>query len=202
FEDGEGRMETRSQEGRFNVELDNSDQFTLQATRTFERLDDPFDVTGDLVIAPGAYTFIEYRASYDFGPQRALSGNVSVNWGEFYDGSLTTIGLNRSRIVVSDRLSLEPGISVNFIDVPAGSATRAVTRLRADYAFTPRMFASALVQYGTEERTLSSNVRFRWEYQPGSELFVVWTDERDTRRGGSGLQNRALVLKVTRLLRY
>ena len=42
------------------------------------------------------------------------------------------------------------------------------------------MFASALVQYNSTDHSFSSNFRYRWEYQPGSELFVVYTDERDT----------------------
>jgi len=38
---------------------------------------------------------------------------------------------------------------------------------------------------------------------PGSELFVVYTDERDTLDPGNrGLWNRAFVLKVNRLLRF
>ena len=44
------------------------------------------------------------------------------------------------------------------------------------------MFASALLQYSSADRAFSSNLRFRWEYAPGSELFVVYTDERDTTR--------------------
>ena len=202
FEDGFGRMESRSQQGRFEVELENSDQLTIQATRSFERLDQPFEVATDLEIDPGRYTFDDYRVSYNFGPHRPLSGNVSVEWGEFYDGTIRSIQVNQGRIVVSNRLSLEPGASLNLLDLPAGESTQAVGVLRADYAFTPRMFASTLMQYHSGTRTFSSNLRFRWEYQPGSELFVVWTDERDTRPGGAGLRNRALAVKVTRLLRY
>ena len=43
------------------------------------------------------------------------------------------------------------------------------------------MFLSALLQYGSADNTFSSNIRYRWEYIPGSEFFVVWTDEHDTR---------------------
>ena len=68
---------------------------------------------------------------------------------------------------------------------------------------TPFLFVSGLVQYNSSTRTLSSNVRFRWEYQPGSELFVVYTDERDTLKPGyPDLRNRAFVVKATRLLRF
>jgi hypothetical protein len=44
----------------------------------------------------------------------------------------------------------------------------------------PRMFVAALVQYASATSSLSTNLRFRWEYQPGSELFVVYTEGRDT----------------------
>ena len=64
------------------------------------------------------------------------------------------------------------------------------------------MFASALVQYSSTDHSFSSNLRFRWEYHPGSELFVVYTDERDTLgRGYPALKNRAFVVKITRLFR-
>jgi hypothetical protein len=46
-------------------------------------------------------------------------------------------------------------------------------------------------------------VRFRWEYRPGSELFVVYTDDFDTdaRTNMPSLRNRAFVVKANRLFR-
>ena len=66
------------------------------------------------------------------------------------------------------------------------------------------MFVSALLQYTSATEQASTNARFRWEYQPGSELFVVYTDGRTTEQGGfpPPLQNRSLVVKVTRLFRW
>ena len=65
------------------------------------------------------------------------------------------------------------------------------------------MFTSALVQYNSGTRSVSANVRFRWEYRPGSELFVVYNEQRDT---GAvrfpDLQARALIVKVNRLVRF
>ena len=45
---------------------------------------------------------------------------------------------------------------------------------------TPLMFVSALVQYNSAINAVSTNARLRWEYQPGSELFVVYNEERNT----------------------
>ena len=73
---------------------------------------------------------------------------------------------------------------------------------RVTYTLTPRMFVAALLQYNSADNAIGSNVRFRWEYQPGSELFVVYTDERDTLNPRPLLLNRAFVVKLTRLFRF
>jgi hypothetical protein len=65
------------------------------------------------------------------------------------------------------------------------------------------MFFSALVQYQSRVDSLSTNARFRWEYKPGSEMFVVYNDGRTTlSRGVPDLQNRSIVVKVTRLFQF
>jgi hypothetical protein len=65
------------------------------------------------------------------------------------------------------------------------------------------MFASALVQYNSSLNTLETNARFRWEYVPGSDLFLVYTDGRDTADPRfAQLVNRGLAVKLTRLLRF
>ena len=64
------------------------------------------------------------------------------------------------------------------------------------------MFVSALLQYNSSNDSVSNNIRLRWEYQPGSELFVVFSEGRDTRLGGyPDLQNRSIVVKINRLFR-
>jgi len=202
FENSFGVVESRKHQARFNAELENSDRFTLEATREFENITTPFLVSSDLEIGVGSYGFTSYRASYQMGEQRRASGTVAFQWGDFYDGTIRAISVNQGRLVVTNQLSIEPGVSLNLIDLPQGEANQTVLRLRSDYAFTPRMFASALTQYNTADRILSTNLRFRWEYSGGSEFFVVWTDERDRLPGGTGLRTRALAVKITRLLRY
>ena len=80
----------------------------------------------------------------------------------------------------------------------------AVTRI--NYAFNPRMFFSGLVQYNSADNSVSSNLRFRWEYSPGSELFVVFTEDRDTMTlrpdRSTELRNRGFVIKFNRLFRF
>jgi hypothetical protein len=51
---------------------------------------------------------------------------------------------------------------------------------------------------------VTNNLRFRWEYQPGSELFVVYSDARDTEDTGfpPPIFNRSFVVKLTKLFRF
>jgi hypothetical protein len=143
-------------------------------------------------------------ASYNFGQQRRVSGNLSFVRGQFYDGDITTVSFSGARVSVLKQLSFEPRVSVNHVELPARTFTTKLVGSRADYGFSPRMFASALLQYSSSDRTFSSNLRFRWEYRPGSEFFLVWTDEHDTwqARPTTRLRSRAFVAKITRLLRF
>jgi hypothetical protein len=68
---------------------------------------------------------------------------------------------------------------------------------------TPEMFVSALLQYNSSNSSLGANIRLRWEYQPGSELFVVFNEQRETiARRLPELQNRSIVVKINRLFRF
>jgi hypothetical protein len=132
-----------------------------------------------------------------------VSGSLSLQIGEFYDGTIRAARYSRGRISVTDQFSLEPSVSYNDVKLLAGDFTTTVLGLRADYAFTPLMFVGGLVQYDSDSDSFSSNLRFRWEYAPGSEVFAVYTDERATVGGGfPTLENRAFVLKINRLLRF
>ena len=65
------------------------------------------------------------------------------------------------------------------------------------------MFVTALVQLNSDTHAVSSNIRLRWEYRPGSELFVVFNEERDTLAARfPDLANRSVIVKVNRLLRF
>jgi hypothetical protein len=65
------------------------------------------------------------------------------------------------------------------------------------------MLLTSLVQYNASAHTLNSSVRLRWEYAGGSELFLVYSDGRDTTVSGvPDVMNRTFALKITRLFRF
>jgi len=212
---GAGSVDSRVWEGHFGTEFHRSDQISIDVTHDYEALRQPFTPAGSpTAIAPGGYTFTDVAASYTFGAQRRVSGAIAVRVGDYYNGTIrsVTIGpgtMSPGRVSVSSHLSVEPTFSLTRIELPDAAFTTRLARARVDYAFSPLMFASGLVQYSSADRALSTNLRFRWEYAPGSELFLVYTEERDrtdeqltTPTLVRGLKNRALVVKINRLLRF
>ena len=150
----------------------------------------------------GEYRFTTGRVAYVFGQQRPISGSALFERGGYYNGERTTIGFNRARLNVTRRLSLEPSVSLNRITLPGERFTIKVAGTRTTYTLTPLMFVSALVQYNSSTKTVSANARFRWEYRPGSELFVVYNEERDSATPGfPDSRNRGVIVKVNRLFR-
>ena len=215
-ENGAGEIEARVWTGRFATEFNSSDQFQLDVVRNYDFIDLPFTPAGSPVaISSGAYSFDAVNAAFTFGAQRPVSGTISVQAGEYYDGTIRSITLGAGpmtsggRVSVSKHLSVEPSFSLTRISLPAATFTTRLARTRIDYGFTPLVFASALLQYNSADRAFGTNFRFRWEYAPGSEMFLVYTDERDTSDDGlvpapavRGLKNRALVFKINRLWRF
>jgi hypothetical protein len=203
IEDGRGRVETRRLDGEFAIEFQNSDRFSVGATDNYEYLEQPFLIAPGVRIPTGGYDFFTGRVGYSFGQQRSMSGSVLVEFGEFYDGHRTNVALSRGRVNLSSRLSVEPGLSFNWVDLPQGSFTTELVTARVTYTVTPLMFTSALVQYNSSNSVVATNVRFRWEYRPGSELFVVYNEERDSFSATNpDLRNRAFIIKVNRLFRF
>ncbi len=198
-----GFVETREIQGSYSIELENSDSFSLDFTESYEALQDTFNIASGVAIPDGRYDFRSGSISYGFGLQRPYSGTLSASYGTFYDGTRTSVGFQRGRIELTPQLSLEPSLAFNWVDLDGGDFTQHVASTRLSYSFSPRLYLSGLVQYSTANDALSGNFRLRWEYAPGSELFVVYTEERDTDVFDrfSELSNRGLVVKVTRLLR-
>ena len=202
-----GIVETRQSQLAFATELENSDRFGVSVADNYEFLHREFTPGPDEVAFPvGGYRFFDVEGTYSPGAQRRLNGTFTVRAGDYFNGTIRSVGFSRGRMEVTQRLSLEPSVSVNWIDSPQGSFRTDLLVSRVNFSFTPRMFFSGLIQYNSSTNTVSNNLRLRWEYQPGSELFVVYTEDRETDPlrpdRFSELRNRGFVVKVNRLFRF
>jgi hypothetical protein len=202
LENSAGRLDFREQSAQFGLEFVNTDRFTLDYARNYEFVPRSFEIA-NVTVPVGSYRYQNLLASYTLGTRRTLSGTISFQAGSLYGGDKRTMELRTGRLELSTRLALEPSASLNWGNLPLGKFNYSVVTERTTYTLTPRMFVSVLTQFNSSNHTVSINGRFRWEYRPGSELFVVYSDGRDTRLDGfPPVVNRAFVVKINKLLRF
>ena len=203
IENGAGRLETRERTGEAALEFLNADRFWVGYNNFYEFLPAPFRIATGVVLPVGSYNFSNFETGYSMGTQRRRAVNLSLERGNFYNGTRTAIGANRGRFQISNQLFFEPGYSINRVNLVQGGFTTHLVTTRVTYTMTPLMFTSALVQYNSSNNSVSVNARLRWEYRPGSELFIVYNESRDTlARAFPDLANRAFIVKVNRLFRF
>ena len=202
IENWAGRVDTRQVTSEMSFEFQNSDAFHVGGSSTYEYLPLPLRIVG-LTVPAGGYDYATGWVGMNFGRQRPISGTAFLEHGTLYGGSRTTLNVTQGRINPTAQLALEPTYQGNWLDLPVGASTTHLVGTRVTYTVTPLMFTSALVQYNNATSSVSVNARFRWEYRPGSELFVVYNELRDTNAVSfPELQGRALIVKVNRLVRF
>ena len=197
----DGETETREYMFQVQTIFESSDRLFVDHTVTEEHLLEGFNLSSEVGVPAGDYRFSRTGVRVRMGSHRPFSGFLRYEFGDFFGGTRRQVSY-RGRAEFNTRFSLEPNISLNWIEVPEGNVRAQVSRLRATYTVSPRSFLGALVQYNSAAQLFSANVRYRWEYSPGSDLFVVFSTNRDGDDGLSGLSDRALVVKFTRLMRF
>jgi hypothetical protein len=196
-------LETEIFELDTRTRFESGDFFNATFSHNVEALFEAFEITDGIFVPVGRYSFDRARVGLWFSGHRVVSGWAGIDTGGFFGGTRTELSF-RNRVEVTSQISLEPDIAINWIDLPQATFTTNVVRLRATYALSPRSFIGALIQYNSEANAFLTNVRFRWEYRPGSDIFFVYSDGRDTLASGgvASLENRSVIVKVTRLFRF
>ena len=209
--DRQGLPETRQARGRFAMELENSDLLDVIYNRNYEFLEHPFPIAPGVTIPAAGFRFDDVEVGYSLGQQHRVSGRVSAQHGGFYGGTKTSVNFgfgsafSGTRVELTPQLSIEPNLSFNRVDLPVGRFDTTLASARTIYAVNPLMFVSALVQYNSATGSVGTNVRLRWEYHPGSELFIVYNENRDDGLRPNRfpqLENRAFIIKINRLFRF
>ena len=91
-------------------------------------------------------------------------------------------------------------LQVNDISISTGHFVSKLLTTRLNYNFSTKMFANALVQYNTDNRQWTSNLRFNIIHRPLSDIFIVYNERRDDRTGL--MLSRAVIAKMTYMVAF
>ena len=195
-------VQDKTLQATFNTEYQRGDLWSFDYTRNYELLPARFPINPGTTVPAGGYNYQNMRTQYSLGQQRKVSGRISVAYGTLYNGKKTEAGYS-GRIGIIPQFAVEPGISLNWVRLPYGNFQAPAISSRIIFTPTARTALTSFIQYNEGSHTLSSSVRLRWEYRPGSEVFIVYSDGRNTLTSGyPELLNRSVAVKVTRLLRF
>ncbi|HUR35768.1 MAG TPA: DUF5916 domain-containing protein [Vicinamibacterales bacterium] len=197
------RVENKELRGLFQTEFQSSDQYSFEYTHAYELIPRAFTISPGVIVPVGGYDTDNVRTTYSLGQQRPVSGRVAFGRGSLYNGTKTELSYS-GRVAVAPQFAVEPSLTLNWVDGPFGAFDAHLVNARIVVTPSPRMILSSLVQYNISGHSVTSSARLRWEYRPGSDLFLVYSDGHNLldSQVPTGLLNRSIAVKVTRLLRF
>ena len=188
----DGRLQEWSTGFFLSPAWESSDNITLFMNVAETVVDEAFDLSDGVDVPAGRYRADDI--GWFAGTSQALMLSVSSRGivSRFFGGSLTSVSTTLTA-APSPQVSVSGAYNRNVVDVPGGDFTADITSLRATYSFSTRMSTNVLVQYNSLDRDISTNVRFNFSHRPGSDLFIVFTENRGDNDRVWHLSNRGLV---------
>ena len=161
----------------------------------------PFKIRSGVTIPVGAYNMNEWIFTYTTSPGTRVYGRLNYSPTDFYGGtrqSTTAAGGFRA----TSQFAAELQYNRNDVDMPWGKFLVNLTTLRVDYTFSPRMTIRSLTQYNSSTHEVSNNIRYNFIHRPGSDLYIVYNELRQTGLPADifAQKDRQVVVKLNYLL--
>ncbi len=175
--DTHGVLQTQQWQGTI-IALFHSGAFTNDDlfVNTIQRLTTPFNIFGNVVIPAGEYRFTRHQLDYESDPGRRIAYTASEQWGDFYNGTLSTASATVN-VRPLPRISVAGGETWNRFQFSGRDDDVYVGSLKTSYSLTRFLTVSALMQHNSADaERVSWNGRLRYQYRPDSDLFVVFND--------------------------
>lgn len=197
------RVESGSAQPFLRLETPAGDDLEIASSHAYEDVLEPFKVAEVLTVPAGRYRFHRARAAIATSDSRRLRVGLEAEGGGFYDGqsltAATSLTWNASR-----HFELGGEYERHRIRFPsrAEAADTDLFRARAHLAWDVHASLSAFVQWSDVQRAFSVNLRARFHFREGSDLWLVY-DEGRMRSSRSPAQampdphERAFLLKYT-----
>lgn len=171
---------------------------------------EPFTIGGTATIPAGTYDYMDLQVALQQNSGARLRTSIDARAGTFYDGMRYQVILGPTWNV-SRHLELGASYQLSLLRFSERNeeADIHVARLRVGAALDAALSANALIQYNSTSDRLDFNVRFRYAFSEGTDLWLVYNEGLDTDRGSDfgGVENplsrdRALILKYSHTLAF
>jgi hypothetical protein len=166
------KLESRENEFEIQLETQNVDGFSLGAVNYFESVPEVFLLPGDVPVSAGNYSWTNFDGEIETSNVRPLAFEIEFECCRFYDGNGFELAAELS-YRPNQYFEIAAGYEGTFLDLPAGAVDIHLLTLDSVVNFTPDMQFALQVQYDNISESFGLLGRYRWEFRPGSELFVA-----------------------------
>jgi hypothetical protein len=172
----------------------------------YEDLRRQLSLPENTAVPPGSYWFYNAGAEYNMGQGGLFQSAFVWLTGSFYDGWWTLLGA-APRWNLSQHLELSGEYQASFVrfsDRDQGFDLH-IGRLRAQLALDNRASVAAFAQYDSDSEIVSANVRFRYNFREGNDLWVVYNEGIHAELRDPQLprtDNRTVMVKYTYTFRW
>jgi hypothetical protein len=147
---------------------------------TYEQLFEPFEISPGVILLPGEYRFTRLRHTLATATKRRLSGSVTLAHGHYWSGEAEQVSTSIT-YKLPPRFTFVLSTNQTFARLPEGHFIARIFTSNVNYAFSPRLSLTNLIQYDNFSRNLGWQSRVRWTLQPGNDLFIAfnqgWIEE-------------------------
>ena len=167
----------------------------------YERLFAPFEISPGVILPVGEYRFTRWRAFHlTTASKRKLTASIRWSFGTFWSGHADEFD-NTLTYKIPPRFTISVTANQTFARLPQGNFVSRILSSRVNYAASPFLTFSNLIQFDNRSRTLGWQSRLRWILQPGNDLFIVFAQGWDQEAAG-GYNFTAQNSKVSTKFQY
>jgi len=199
------RVDGEPQDGNgfvgFSAGLDSGDGLSFTHVVGYTVLDDGFSLADRIPIDPGRYDLRDTEISLYSSPNRPLLASAAASLQHLWDGDLSALSGSLT-LQGGSHLSLSASYTRSETALPKGGFVAHVAGLRAGWAFSTRLAAHVYAQYDSLDQQFLANVRLRFIYRPGSDIYVLYNEERGAPGDPRAVVNRGFAVKGTWLVRF
>jgi hypothetical protein len=161
----------------------NLDSGGLLMKKAYENLQGVLALADGVTIPGGEYDFSRIQATYTMAVDRTVRTGLVLETGTFYDGWLHSLTLTPSWYF-SRYIQLNLEYAYNYGTFPDRDSLLNfhIARVRLGTALNRKLSTNALLQYNGAQDLFSANIRLRYNWREGQDLWIVFNTGLNTDR--------------------
>ncbi len=202
FRNEDRSVESANAEYAIDLQWKSGANVSMDLEMDFEDLKKDEDFPEDTIVPAGSYTTFEIKGGYEMPDGSLFRSDFDCSFGGFFDGWRLDLGVE-PKWNISRHLEMGSEYEINVVRFPNRNQgfNAHVIRLRTRAALNTKASLNAFLQYSNVSDQFSTNIRFRYNFGEGNDLWLVYNENLNTYREDD-IPRKLLTKRRTLLIKY